>query len=93
MLKGTVAPLGVSMCSVTFSKRSMSNSWPTLVRRQIFERAVYRELIISCLPRLASTLTFQFTPFDGTTQVTRFDLRGLDSHLHKLAETCGWAYE
>ena len=41
----------------------------------------------------ASTLTFQFTPFDGTTQVARFDLRGLDSHLHKLAETCGWAYE
>jgi type VI secretion system protein VasI len=41
----------------------------------------------------ASMLTFQFTPFDGTTQVARFDLRGLDPHLHKLAETCGWAYE
>lgn len=41
----------------------------------------------------ASTLTFQFTPFDGTTQVARFDLRGLDPHLHKLAEACGWAYE
>jgi hypothetical protein len=41
----------------------------------------------------AGTLTFQFTPFDGTTQVARFDLRGLYPHLHKLAETCGWAYE
>lgn len=41
----------------------------------------------------AGTLTFQFTPFDGTTQVARFDLRGLDPHLHKLAEACGWAYE
>ena len=40
----------------------------------------------------AGMLTFQFTPFDGTAQVARFDLRGLDPHLHKLAETCGWAY-
>ena len=40
----------------------------------------------------ASTLTFQFTPFDGSPQVARFDLRGLDVHLHKLAEACGWAY-
>jgi hypothetical protein len=41
----------------------------------------------------ASTLTFQFTPFDESPQVARFDLRGLDVHLHKLAEACGWAYE
>jgi type VI secretion system protein VasI len=41
----------------------------------------------------ASALTFQFTPFDGTTQIARFDLRGLDPHLHKVAEACGWAYE
>jgi type VI secretion system protein VasI len=41
----------------------------------------------------AGILSFQFTPFDGNTQVARFDLRGLDPHLHKLAETCGWAYE
>ncbi len=40
----------------------------------------------------ASTLTFQFTPFDGSPQVARFDLRGLDVHLHKVAEACGWAY-
>ena len=40
----------------------------------------------------ASTLTFQFTPFDGSPQVARFDIRGLDPHLHKVAEACGWAY-
>jgi type VI secretion system protein VasI len=41
----------------------------------------------------AMTFTFQFTPFDGSPQVTRFDVRGLDPHLHKVAEACGWAYE
>lgn len=41
---------------------------------------------------LASKLTFQFTPFDGSPQVARFDIRGLDPHLHKVAEACGWAY-
>lgn len=41
----------------------------------------------------AQRFTFQFTPFDGSPQVARFDLRGLDPHLHKLAEACGWAYE
>jgi type VI secretion system protein VasI len=40
----------------------------------------------------AETLTFRFTPFDGSPQVARFDVRGLDPNLHKLAETCGWAY-
>jgi type VI secretion system protein VasI len=40
----------------------------------------------------ASQLTFQFTPFDGSPQVARFDIRGLDSHLHEVAEACGWAY-
>ena len=40
----------------------------------------------------ADTLTFQFTPFDGSPQVARFDIRGLDPHLHKVAEACGWAY-
>jgi Type VI secretion system VasI, EvfG, VC_A0118 len=40
----------------------------------------------------ASQLTFQFTPFDGSPQVARFDLRGLDIHLHDVAEACGWAY-
>jgi hypothetical protein len=38
------------------------------------------------------TFTFEFTPFDGSPEVARFDLRGLDVHLHKLAEACGWAY-
>lgn len=41
----------------------------------------------------ASTYTFQFTPFDGSPQTMRFDVRGLDSHLHKLADACGWGYE
>jgi type VI secretion system protein VasI len=37
-------------------------------------------------------LTFQFTPFDASPQAARFDVRGLDPHLHKVAEACGWAY-
>jgi hypothetical protein len=41
----------------------------------------------------ASTYTFQFTPFDGSPQTFRFDVRGLDAHLHKLADACGWGYE
>ena len=41
----------------------------------------------------ASSFTFQFTPFDGSPQVAQFDVRGLDPHLHKVAEACGWAYE
>jgi hypothetical protein len=40
----------------------------------------------------ASQLTFQFTPFDGSPQTARFDLRGLDTHVHDVAEACGWAY-
>jgi len=40
----------------------------------------------------ANVFAFQFTPFDGSPQVARFDLRGLDVHLHKVAEACGWAY-
>jgi hypothetical protein len=41
----------------------------------------------------ANAFTFQFTPFDGSPQVAQFDVRGLDPHLHKVAEACGWAYE
>ena len=41
----------------------------------------------------ANAFTFQFTPFDGSPQVVQFDVQGLDPHLHKLAEACGWAYE
>lgn len=37
-----------------------------------------------------SKLTFQFTPFDGSPQVARFDVRGLDNHLGKVAEACHW---
>jgi Type VI secretion system VasI, EvfG, VC_A0118 len=41
----------------------------------------------------AKALTFQFTPFDGSPQVAQFDLRGLDTHLGKVAEACGWSLE
>jgi type VI secretion system protein VasI len=41
----------------------------------------------------AKTLTFEFTPFDGSPQVMHFDLRGLDSHLNKVAEACGWSQD
>lgn len=38
----------------------------------------------------ATTLIFEFTPFDGSPQTARFDLRGLDTHLGKVAEACNW---
>lgn len=38
----------------------------------------------------ATTLIFEFTPFDGSPQTARFDLRGLDTHLDKVAEACNW---
>jgi hypothetical protein len=41
----------------------------------------------------ANTLTFEFTPFDGSPQVMHFDLRGLGSHLVRVAEACGWSMD
>jgi Type VI secretion system VasI, EvfG, VC_A0118 len=38
----------------------------------------------------ATTLIFEFTPFDGSPQTARFNLRGLDTHLDKVAEACSW---
>src|SRR5579862_1679559 len=38
----------------------------------------------------AKTLTFQFTPFNGSPQVATFDLRGIETHIGRLAEACGW---
>lgn len=38
----------------------------------------------------ATTLIFEFTPFDGSPQTARFDLRGLDTHLDRVAEACNW---
>jgi type VI secretion system protein VasI len=35
-------------------------------------------------------LTFQFTPFNANPAVARFDLRGLDTHLGKVADACRW---
>jgi hypothetical protein len=38
----------------------------------------------------AQTLTFQFIPFDANPAVARFNLHGLDAHLPKVADACGW---
>jgi Type VI secretion system VasI, EvfG, VC_A0118 len=38
----------------------------------------------------ASAFTFEFTPFDGSTQTARFDVRGLRDHLNRVAEVCAW---
>jgi Type VI secretion system VasI, EvfG, VC_A0118 len=37
------------------------------------------------------TFTFEFTPFDGSPQVARFDLRGLNTHLGQIASACKWS--
>jgi hypothetical protein len=41
----------------------------------------------------ARKLTFQFTPFDGSSQVAQFDLTGLGARLGKVAEACGWSLD
>jgi len=38
----------------------------------------------------AQTLAFQFTPFDANPAIARFDLRGLGTHLSKIADACKW---
>jgi len=38
----------------------------------------------------ANLFTFQFTPFDANPAIARFDLRGLNAHLGKVADACGW---
>lgn len=38
----------------------------------------------------AHTFTFEFTPFDGSPQVARFDVWGLRDHLNKVADACNW---
>jgi len=40
---------------------------------------------------LTKRLTFQFTPFDANPAVVRYDLRGLETHLDKVADGCGWS--
>ncbi|MGH9745214.1 MAG: type VI secretion system-associated protein TagO [Candidatus Acidiferrales bacterium] len=35
-------------------------------------------------------LTFQFTPFNANPAIARFDLRGLDAHLGRVADACRW---
>jgi type VI secretion system protein VasI len=39
----------------------------------------------------AQKFTFEFTPFDANPAVAQFDLKGLSSHLPKVAEVCGWS--
>jgi type VI secretion system protein VasI len=39
----------------------------------------------------AQTLIFQFTPFDANPAVAHFDVQGLDAHLTKVADACGWS--
>jgi len=41
----------------------------------------------------AKRLTFQFTPFDGSPQAAKFDLRGIETHIAKVAEACGWTMD
>lgn len=38
----------------------------------------------------AKTLVIEFTPFDASPAVTRFNLQGLGTHLEKVASACGW---
>jgi hypothetical protein len=38
----------------------------------------------------ASTLAFEFRPFDSGPVTARFDTRGLNTHLGKVASACGW---
>ena len=38
----------------------------------------------------SKTLTFQFTPFDASPAVARFNLEGLAPYLEKAASACGW---
>ena len=45
---------------------------------------IARELVGS------KTLTFQFTPFDASPAVARFNLEGLAPYLQKAASACGW---
>jgi type VI secretion system protein VasI len=68
--------------------------WDSLIGMNAPKVVAYSGGVVELAKKLtgASTLTFQFTPFDGSPQTARFDLRGLDAHLHDVAEACGWAY-
>jgi hypothetical protein len=43
--------------------------------------------------RGATTLVFQFTPFNASPATAKFNVRGLDKHLGLVAEACGWEPE
>ena len=38
----------------------------------------------------ASTLRFEFTPFNSSSQVVTFDVRGFDRVIGEIAKPCGW---
>lgn len=69
--------------------------WDSLIGMNAPKVVAYSGGVVEFAKKLAgaSKLTFQFTPFDGSPQVAQFDVRGLNPHLHKIAEACGWAYE
>jgi type VI secretion system protein VasI len=41
----------------------------------------------------AKNLTFEFTPFDASPKIIRFNLFGLEKHLPTVAQACGWRVE
>lgn len=38
----------------------------------------------------ATALTFEFTPFDASPAVARFDLKGIADHIGGIGQACGW---
>lgn len=41
----------------------------------------------------ANTLIIEFTPFDSPPATIRFDLRGGEQHIKRVAEACGWSLD
>lgn len=38
------------------------------------------------------SINIRFTPFKASPQIATFRLEGLDNHLQKVANACGWSY-
>jgi hypothetical protein len=58
-------------------------------------RAVFHPNPMLLLPDLAITklLLFEFETYDGSRVIARFATEGLDEHLPRVAEACGWGDE
>ena len=54
--------------------------------------ALFAKTPISLAKKLAHarTMLFEFTPFNANPATSRFDVRGLDQHLNRVAQACGW---